>query len=275
MPALPARLGALLLAVAATAAHAAASFEPLVRVEDGVNFAGAVIGRVPEFWGSRDSATGIAPMARWQLQGERFVQLLGPEVTVNLLDDPRWRAGPSVGLRFGRREVSDPVVRAMRPVASTAEVGAFVGYTEPLGRDPRHRWGVSAALAGATGSVYRGLVGSATVYWLKPVAPWLTLNASGGVGFAGSGFQRTYLGVGPADAGLFAGLDPAGYRPGAGLTDLRLLAGGMVHLSPSWHLLVGARAQLLLGDAAASPIVRQRGNATQWVAGAGVVYLWR
>jgi outer membrane protein len=163
----------------------------------------------------------------------------------------------------------------MRPVASTAEVGAFVGYTEPLGRDPRHRWGASAALAGATGSVYRGLVGSATVYWLKPVAPWLTLNASGGVGFAGSGFQRAYLGVGPADAGLFAGLDPAGYRPGAGLTDVRLLAGGMVHLSPSWHLLVGARAQRLLGDAAASPIVRQRGNATQWVAGAGVVYLWR
>jgi outer membrane scaffolding protein for murein synthesis (MipA/OmpV family) len=38
---------------------------------------------------------------------------------------------------------------------------------------------------------------------------------------------------------------------------------------------VGARAQRLLGDAAASPIVRQRGNATQWVAGAGVVYLWR
>lgn len=266
---------ALLLAAVAATAHGATGFAPIAQVEEGVNLVGAVVGRVPEFWGSRDEATGIAPMARLQLGGERFVQWLGTEVTVNVLDDPRWRAGPSLGVRFGRREVSDPVVRAMRPVASTGELGAFVGYTEPLGSDPRHRWGFNLALAGATGSVYSGLYGSATAYWLKPLAPWFTLNASGGVGFAGSGFQRAYFGVAPADAALFGGLDPSGYRPGAGLTDVRLLAGGMVHLSLNWHVLVGVRAQRLLGDAAASPIVRQRGDATQWVAGAGVVYLWR
>ncbi|MCZ8110041.1 MAG: MipA/OmpV family protein [Betaproteobacteria bacterium] len=263
------------VATATAPALGAKNFEPIAHIEEGVNFAGAVIGRVPEFWGSRDNALGVAPMARWQLDGERFVQWLGAEVTVNVLNHRHWRAGPSLGVRFGRREVSDPVVRAMRPVASTGELGAFVGYTEPLGADPRHRWGFSVALAGATGSVYSGLYGSASAYWLKPLAPWFTLNASGGVGFAGSGFQRAYFGVSPADAPLFSGLDAAGYRPGAGLTDVRMLAGGMVHLSLNWHVLAGLRAQRLLGDSASSPIVRQRGNATQWVAGAGLVYLWR
>lgn len=268
-------IGGLLLAVAAVAAQGASSFAPIAQIEDGVNFAGAVIGLVPEFAGSRDSATGIAPMARWQLGGERFVQLLGAEVTANVVDHPRWRAGPSLGVRFGRREVSDPVVRALRPVPSTGEVGAFVGYTEALGNDPRHRWGFNVALAGATGSGYSGLVGSASAHWLKPVAPWLTLNANAGFGFAGSGFHRAYFGVAPADTVLFPGLDPAGYRPGAGVTDVRAVAGAMVHLSLNWHVLAGVRWQHLLGDVAASPIVRQRGDTSQWIAGAGVVYLWR
>lgn len=265
----------LALAVAASAAPAASSLEPIVQIEDGVNVAGAVIGRVPEFWGSRDNATGIAPMARWQIGGERFVQWLGTEATINVLDHPRWRAGPSLGVRIGRREVSDPVVGAMRPVANTAELGGFVAYTEPLGNDPRHRWGVNVALAGATGSVYSGLYGTASVHWMKPVAPWLTLSTNGGVGLAGRGFQRAYFGVEPAEAALFAGLDPAGYQPRSGLTDVRAVAGAMVHLSLNWHVLAGLRWQRLLSDVAASPIVRQRGNATQWIAGAGVLYLWR
>jgi outer membrane protein len=265
----------LLLSATATAAQAATSLEPIAQIEDGVNFVGAVAGRVPEFWGSRDSATGIAPMARWQLGGERFVQWLGTEVTINLLDHPRWRAGPSLGVRLGRREVSDPVVRAMRPVASTGELGAFLGYTEPLGSDPRHRWGFNVALAGATGSVYSGLYGVASAHWLKPIAPWLTLSATAGLGFAGRGFQRAYFGVDAADAALFPGLAAGGYRPGSGLTDVRAVAGAMVHLSLNWHVLAGVRWQRLLSDVADSPIVRQRGDATQWIAGAGVVYMWR
>lgn len=271
----PSRAFALALAFLAASAHGANSLEPIIQLEEGVNLAGAVLGRVPEFWGSRDNATGIAPMARLQLGGERFVQWIGTEVTVNLLDHPRWRAGPSLGVRLGRREVSDPVVRAMRPVASTAEVGAFIGYTEPLGPDPRHRWGFNVALAGATGSVYSGLYGVASAHWLKPVAPWLTLSATGGLGFSGSGFQRAYFGVEPVDAIRFTDLGPAGYRPGAGLTDVRAVTGAMVHLSLDWHVLAGVRWQRLLGDVAASPIVRQRGDATQWIAGAGIVYLWR
>lgn len=263
------------LAVAAASAGAATSLEPIVQVEEGVNFLGGVVGRVPEFAGALDTAAGIAPMARWQLRGERFVQLLGTELTLNVLDHPRWRWGPSLGVRLGRREVSDPVVRQLQPVPSTAELGAFLAYSEPLGADPRQRLGFNLSAAGSTAGAYGGLYGAASVYYLKPVAPWLTLNLNAGIGVAGSGFVRTYFGVSETDAGLFPSLAGAAYRPDGGVTDVRLVAGGLLHLSPQWHVVAGARVQRLLGDAADSPIVRERGRATQWIAGAGLVYMWR
>lgn len=271
----------LCLAVAALAglgsggSMAANSMEPLAQVEEGVNFVGGVAGRVPEFWGSRDNATGVAPMARWQLGGERFAQWLGTELTVNLLDHSRWRVGPSLGVRLGRREVSDEVVRKLRPVPSTAELGAFIAYTEPLSADPRHRWGFNVAVAGATGDVYGGLYGVASAHVLKPVAPWLTLSATAGLGFAGSSFQRAYFGVAAEDAALFPSVDAVRFRPRAGVTDVRLLVGAMAHLSFNWHVVTGARYQRLVDDVAKSPIVSQRGDANQWLFGAGLMYLWR
>lgn len=56
---------------------------------------------------------------------------------------------------------------------------------------------------------------------------------------------------------------------------MRAVVGAMVHLSLDWHVLAGVRWQRLLGDVSDSPIVRQRGDATQWIAGAGLVYMWR
>lgn len=265
------------LALAAWAAQAVAanSLEPMVQVDEGVSFFGGVVGRVPEFTGARETAVGVAPMARWQLHGERYVQLLGAELTLNVLDHPRWRVGPSLGVRLGRREVSDPVVRQLPPIPSTPELGVFLAYTEPLGDDPRHRWGFGLSAAGSTAGVYGGLQGAASIYYLQPVAPWLTLNLTAGVGVAAAGFARTYFGVAEADGGLFASLAGAAYRPEGGVTDARLVAGGLVHFSPQWHAIVGGRVQRLLGDVADSPIVRERGRATQWIAGAGLIYMWR
>ena len=256
-------------------AFASNSMESLVQVPDGINLVGGVIGRVPEFWGANHNANGLAPMLRKQLDGDRYLQLLGTELTYNMLDHPHWRAGPSLGVRLGRDDVTDTVVRRMQPIDGTGEVGVFVSYTDPLGTDPRHRWGFNLAVAGAPSNVYSGIYGSASVHWLKPVLPWLTASASAGVGFGTAGFQSTYFGVSSEDSHLFPRLAGRSYEPGGGLTDVRLLLGGLVHLSQSWHLVVGARWQRLVSGAADSPLVRERGNATQWMLGSGLVYTWR
>jgi len=132
-------------------------------------------------------------------------------------------------VRFGRNEVTDEVVRQMQPIGSTGEVGVFVAYTDLLSADPRHRWGVNLSLAGTTSGVYSGINGTASAHWLKPLMPWLTASASASVGFGSTGFQSTYFGVSAADSGLFEGLAGQGYEPGGGLTDVRLLLGGLVH----------------------------------------------
>lgn len=263
------------LAALAAPACAAGVMDTLVQVEEGVNFVGGVAGRVPEYWGGRESATGLAPMARWQLQGERFVQLLGTEVSANVLDHPNWRFGPSLGVRFGRNKVSDPIVNQMEKVGNAAELGVFLGYTEKLSADPRHRWGFNMTAATSAGRTYGGLSGTASVNYLQPVATWLTLSANIGAGFGSASFHNAYFGVHGADVALFPSLNGSQYSAGHGLTDVRMVVGGLIHLSPAWHVVVGARVQRLVGDAADSPIVRERGRATQWISGAGLVYLWR
>ena len=48
-----------------------------------------------------------------------------------------------------------------------------------------------------------------------------------------------------------------------------------MHLPPQWHVVAGGRVQRRLGDVADSPLVRERGRATQWIVGGGLVYMWR
>ena len=268
-------LAGCLLTLVNSRAIAAQVMDSLVPEQNGVNLVGAVIGKVPEYWGSSASATGLAPMFRKQLSGEQYLQFMGAELTYNMLDHSHWRVGPSIGVRFGRDEVSDAAVRQMTPIKSTGEVGMFVGYTDQLSEDVRHRWGFNLAMATATSDVYSGMNGSASVHWLKPLLPWFTASASAGLGFGSSGFQSTYFGVNAHDSILFPSLAGRTYKPDGGVTDVRMLVGGLVHFSESWHLVTGVRWQKLLGSAADSPLVRDRGNETQWIFGAGLVYMWR
>jgi outer membrane protein len=48
----------------------------------------------------------------------------------------------------------------------------------------------------------------------------------------------------------------------------------MVRLSQAWHIGFGARYERLLGDAAESPFVKDRGSPDQFIVGAGIDYAW-
>ena len=48
----------------------------------------------------------------------------------------------------------------------------------------------------------------------------------------------------------------------------------IVSLSQNWHLAGGVIYSRLVGDAADSPVVKDRGSENQFFAGAGVVYAW-
>lgn len=65
-----------------------------------------------------------------------------------------------------------------------------------------------------------------------------------------------------------------GFGIGAGMRDARGWIVAMLHLSPKWHLGAGVMYSRLLNDAKDSPIVSERGDADQWVYGAGAMYAW-
>lgn len=265
----------LALGLGAAVAAAASPLEAVPQAEPGVNIVALAFGRMPDHPGSNDSVSGVAPLVRWQLAGERYLQLVGTEASWNAVDDAQWRAGPLLALRPGRKDTPDDVVRRLRPRDAEIELGAFVTRVWRLGEDPRHLLNLSADLSGGTGRGHGGRVGSVRVSAFVPVSRGLLLNLGLGRGFADGEFAQAYWGVDAADAAVFPSLGAGGYRAGGGWTDWRVTYGFVAHLSPQWHLVAGGRWLRLDDHLARSPIVAERGARASNIIGVGLGYVWR
>lgn len=240
--------------------------------QEGVNGIIVGVGSAPDFMGSDDNKAVPAVMARIYLgQTRRYVQLLGTQLSLNLLNSEGWQLGPQLNFRSKRdSDVDDPVIARMRPVDSEVEAGIFVGHTWRLSGDPRHRFGLRADVQSGEGSF-----GTATANLWWPVSKAVVLNLGGGFAYASGKWTDHYFGVNGTDIALFPSLGGAPYVAGSGIYDFRFNAGAVIHLSPKWHVGVGMRYQQLQGDAADSPIVKQRGNRDQFIFGAAVGYVWQ
>jgi outer membrane protein len=259
---------ALMAALPGIAYPQVAFFDP----QEGVNTVFLGVGSAPDYMGSADNQAAIAPLGRYYFSGKRYVQLLGPQISLNLANDEVWQFGPQVLFRFKRdSDVDDPVVARMRPIDSEVEGGVFVAASWKLGSDPRHRFGVRADIQAGS----NGTEGTLTANYYHPVSRGVVLNLGGGMGFSNDKWARTYYGVNGTDVALFPSLGGNEYNAQGGVNDFRVNFGAIVHLSPQWHLALGARYLRLRGDAVDSPIVSQRGDRDQWIYGAGIGYVWQ
>lgn len=236
--------------------------------------AGAAVGAIPDYLGSNDYEVGIAPFFRYQFEGsKRYVQLLGAEVTFNVLDHPNLRFGPLVNYHFGRDDdVEDEVVARMREIDGTVEMGAFLDWfyiVEP--GNPRHRLVAGGAIEQDVGNESDGLRGRISARYWRPVTEAIDVYIGGGMQFADSDYVETYFGVDAADAAA-TGLPQ--FSPSGGVNDVRLNLGALFYLSREWLLAAGLQYRRLLDDAADSPIVDDRGSANQVYVGVGAAYLW-
>lgn len=264
-----------LLATCCVALFSALPGEGLAQVaffdpQEGLNTLALSAGSALDFIGSGDNAGAIGPVARYHFSGKRYVQILGPQLSVNLLNDDVWQFGPQLLLRFERdSDVEDPVVKNMRPIDSALEAGVFLAAHWKLGDDPRHRFGVRAdAQVGENG--YEGTL---TANYFLPVARAVVLNVGGGMGLTNDKWARAYFGVEGSDVALFPSLGGNSYKAQGGVHDVRFNLSALVPLSPNWHLGVGAHHQKLQGDAADSPMVRERGSSDSLIYGAAVAYV--
>jgi outer membrane protein len=242
-------------------------------LEEGINIIGLGVGSIPDYQGSDDSDVTAGPYGRYYFSNFKYAELLGSELVVNFSDSPALHYGPLVRYRFGRdTDVDDSVVRKMREIDDTVEVGAFIKRSIALDNDPRHRFNIVGDISFDAGGEHDGFLASARVSYFKPITPGLIGHVGGGTTYASDNYMDTYYGVDSVDAGL-TGLPTL--KAGSGMHDYRVYFGLIQHLSPQWQLGAGARYQRLLGDASDSPVVDLRGDKNQWTYGVGLGYVWQ
>lgn len=258
---------------ASTAAGVGSFFD----IEEGINIMGLGIGQLPDHQGSDDYEVGVAPFGRYYFSGERYINLLGPQLSLNILDDEVWQFGPILLRRFGRgKDVEDSTVSMMRGIDNTVEAGAFVAASFELNpNDKRERIILSADILADTGDAHEGWIGTVGMKYWAPVSRMIVMHVGGGFSYASDDYVNTYYGVNDSDIALFPSLSGSAYVAEGGINDVRATIGAIVHLSPNWHLGLGARYQRLLDDAEDSPVVNERGDSNQWIYGLGLGYAWQ
>lgn len=268
---------AILVSPVAMAQDFAGEFEPI----GNLNLIGLGIAGVPDFYGSDKNTGAAVPLLRYKFEGtERYVQVLGPELKLNLLDRKDWRVGPVLRVRARRDEdVDNEVVKRMRHIPSATELGVFGSYNLFLDGNPSsmHKVVFSADVVGNTTDVYTGATGNLRVDYFHPFPQnWSGKPMIGSVGFgmffASGDFNTKYFGVTGSDVALYPTLLGREYRPESGLTSIKIPFSLTTQMAPQWLLTVGGRYEHLLNDAKDSPIVDLHGSPNQWSLGAVVSY---
>jgi hypothetical protein len=147
---------------------AAQDIIPVQPMEE-ANIVGLGLFAVPDFYGSSKNQGAAAPILRYGFQERRYVQLLGPELTVNVVPGGEWRAGPLLRSRARRDDdVDDEFVKRMRPISSATELGVFGAYHMPLGGSPMHKVVFGADIVANLNGVYNGATGNLRVNYVHP-----------------------------------------------------------------------------------------------------------
>jgi outer membrane protein len=179
----------------------------------------------------------------------------------NLIRSGTLRAGPVVKWRGARDESDDSALRGLGNVDGTVELGGFLRYgLGPVELGAELRRGVNG---------HEGAVGELSARWSTALSPTMRIGVGPEVAFADAQFMQSYFGVDARQSARsgYRRFDPDGgfYKAGVG---------GFVgwSVAPGVSLGLNAGVARLIGDAADSPIVKDRGDPTQLVLGTSVGY---
>lgn len=261
------RLAAALAAALAPAALPAAAQEPPPR-----NFIAIGPALTPDHQGSSDYEAGVFVTgnvflgpARLELDG------VGARLDVSSLLPvlPGLDYGPALRFQPGRSDVENAQVDALPEVDDAVELGGFLRYGAPLGVFSADqgfvRLDVLADVADGHGGVIATLVGD---YTLRPI-PRLGLSGLVSTSIVSDDYADSYFsvtGAGAAASGLSA------YQAGGGVRDVSAAVVATWAFTPAWGVVGVARVSRLLGDAADSPIVKDAGDANQFILGGALSY---
>jgi len=168
--------------------------------------------------------------------------------------------GPSFRYVYKRDSERHPELRGLGDIDAAFELGGRIAYQWGLFRPwlaMRYGFGGHSGIVAETGLELRFRPTAMTEFAIGPRAS-----------FASGEYMRTYFGVTPAEA---ARSGFGAYTPGAGIKGAGLEVSGRYEFTDRWALVGSAQYERLIGDAAASPVVRV-GNENQITARLGLSY---
>ncbi|WP_081987905.1 MipA/OmpV family protein [Sphingomonas sp. 37zxx] len=268
-----------LLSFAATSAHAQVappapppSARPPVPANDWTLSIGMAPVLSPAWQGSNEMALSIFPDIRLNYRDILFASAIDG-FGWNAINENGWRAGPLARVRFGRNEDnggspflitggSDALV-GMGNVQTAGEVGGFVEKSFGPKREWRVRGELRQGFGGHEGVVfdasasYRTRIGRA----IANIGPRATITSQD--------FMQTYFGI---DAGQSARTGYARYEASGGLLSYGVGGSLIRPLTRRTALTMFTNLERLGDEAADSPLVRERGQRTQFTLGLGYGY---
>jgi MipA family protein len=223
---------------------------PPVRADWSVTVGAGVL-VVPAYPGASSSRLMSLPFVEVKYR-QRFFLSPVTGVGFNAIATRRLQAGVAVLPDFGRSTSSSERLQGWGNVSSGVKVKAFGRYSlgpVSLLADVRRQFGAGD-----------GTLIDAGVTSMLPLARRVFVVPTVKLTWANARYSRAYFGVdaSQASAALAHGTALRVYSAGAGLRDAGLSLLGVVRLDERWSVLSFARIEILLGDAAASPLVVRR-----------------
>jgi outer membrane protein len=269
-------IGALLAAAPAVAQSTDASLPDPNDQSDTVTI-GAGAAYIPDYEGSDDYRIIPAAAIRGRVSGINFftrATYLYVDVVPRGSGNLEFDAGPIAGVRLNRTgKIKDDFVDALPDRKKAFEIGGFAGVTYHGLTNPYDALSFRLDVVKDVGNAHESTIFTPTIDFGTPLSRRTYVGASLSAEWAGGGYADYYYSITPADT-LASGLAP--FDADGGFKNWRL--GLLVNQSITGDLTHGLSLfgtgsySHLSGDFKDSPIVDDRGSASQWLAAVGLAY---
>ncbi|MEO1083246.1 MAG: MipA/OmpV family protein, partial [Acidobacteriota bacterium] len=188
------RPAALVLATAILSATGAAEPVHAEASADRGGFFVAGVAELPEYEGADDGRLVPFFVGQFDVFGSSL-ELEGLEARLDLIDDARWRGGPSLSLGLPRDEdfVDEPRVQQLPEVDLALEFGAFVGVELPLGASVEDRLRIDLALRRDVLDAHDGLLATLDIDYFFKISRMQRIGVAASLAWADGDYHRTYF----------------------------------------------------------------------------------
>lgn len=213
---------------------------------------GAALISTRQYLGSDENRTLLYPLLDYQWKNGWFAGTTNG-IGINLSKRPDLDYGLRLTADFGRAQSRSSALNGMGDIDAKLEFGGFFNYAV----SPQTV--LTSTLRYGSGNNSRGLLVDVGAAYAHPLSAQWRLGLGVAATFANAEYLQSYFGVDAAQS-LASGY--AVHTPGVGLRDVRANLSLTYQLNPTTVITTAVSFSSLQGDAADSPLTRQRSSAT-------------